>query len=295
MNAISKGLILTPFNLLYKISAEFELKLLFRLKTGRKLDLKNPKGFNEKINWLKLYDSGKSNDLKPYLCDKYTARAYVKKLLGSDEILNELFWEGENPEDIPFDDLPDQFVIKVTHGSTFNIICKDKSEINREKTIKLLKVWLKAKFLPCYGEWWYGIVPPRVIIEKYLENAERQELLDYKVFCFNGKPRLIDVHSGRFKKEHRINIYDTEWNFLQDVKLKRNHFEQVEKPMVLDQLLLYAERLSQDFAHVRVDFYIVNNQIYFGEFTFANGAGFSKIIPYSFELTMGEWIQLPQN
>jgi hypothetical protein len=293
MNAISKGLILTPFNLLYKISAEFELKLLFHLKTGRKLDLKSPKGFNEKINWLKLYDSRKSNDLKPYLCDKYTARAYVKKLLGSDEILNELFWEGENPEDIPFDDLPDQFVIKVTHGSTFNIICKDKSKINREKTIKLLKVWLKAKYLPCYGEWWYGIVPPRMIIEKYLENTDRQELLDYKVYCFNGKPRLIDVHC--FKNEDKINTYDTDWNYLNDVKFKSNHFDQVEKPAVLDQLLLYAEKLSQDFAHVRVDFIIINNQIYFEELTFATGAGFDEIIPYSFELTMGEWIQLPQN
>lgn len=294
MNAISKGLLLTPFNLLYKISAELELKLIFHLKTGRKLDLKNPKGFNEKLNWLKLYDSKGSNDLKPYLSDKYAARAYVEKVLGSDEILNELYWEGENPEDIPFDDLPDQFVIKVTHGSTFNIICKDKSQINREKTIKLLKVWLKAKFLPCYGEWWYGIVPPRVIIEKYLENTERQELLDYKVYCFNGKPMLIDVHSGRYKKEHKKNIYDTDWNYL-DVKFKRNHFEQVEKPTVLDQLLFYAEKLSQDFAHVRVDFFIVNNQIYFGEFTFANGAGFSEIIPYSYELTMGEWLQLPQS
>lgn len=292
MNEISKGLLLTPLNLLYKISAEFELKLLFYLKTGRKLDLKNPKGFNEKINWLKLYDSRESNDLKPYLSDKYTARAYVQKVLGSDEILNELLWEGEKPEDIPFDDLPDQFVIKVTHGSTLNIICKDKSEINREKTIKILKVWLKAKFLPCYGEWWYGIVSPRVIIEKYLENTDRQELLDYKVFCFNGKPRLIDVHSGRFK-EHKRNIYDTDWNFLNNVRFKYNHFDQVEKPMALNQLLLYAKKLSQDFAHVRVDFFIVNNQIYFAEFTFANGAGFDEIIPYSFELTMGEWIQLP--
>lgn len=292
MNEIVKNVILTPFNILYKISPVFELKLLFRIKTGRRLDLSNPKSFNEKINWLKLYDTKESNSLKPYLCDKYEVRKYVRKKLGNNLILNELYWEGYNPEDIPFDKLPTQFVIKVTHGSTFNIICKNKKDLNRKKTIKILRRWLNAKFLPCYGEWWYGKVKPRIIIEKYLENQDKQELTDYKIFCFNGEPKFIDVHSGRFA-EHKRNVYDTNWNYLKDVRFKYPNSEDIEKPNVLEDLLCYARKLSKDFVHVRVDFFIVNDNIYFSEFTFANGAGFDPISPYEFELEMGRMIGLP--
>lgn len=292
MNEIVKSVILTPFNILYKISPVFELKLLFKIKTGRKLDLSNPKSFNEKINWLKLYDTKESNSLKPYLCDKYEVRKYIRKKLGNDLILNELYWEGYNPEDIPFDKLPTQFVIKVTHGSTFNIICKNKDDLNRERTIKSLRRWLNAKFLPCYGEWWYGKIKPRIIIEKYLENEDKQELTDYKIFCFNGEPKFIDVHSGRFA-EHKRNVYDTNWNYLKDVRFKYPNSEDIQKPNVLDDLLDYARKLSKDFVHVRVDFFIVNDNIYFSEFTFANGAGFDPISPYEFELEMGKMIHLP--
>ena len=289
MNEILKSIILTPFNFLYKINPELELKILFNLKTGRKLDLVEPKGFNEKVNWLKLYDK---DERRPLLSDKYTVRDYVEKITG-DKILNKLYWHGENPEDIPFDELPNQFVIKVTHGSTFTIICNDKEKLTRDEAVKQLKIWLKAKFIPCYGEWWYGLVKPQVIVEKYLENPEKNELLDYKVFCFNGEPKLIDVHTGRFGV-HRRNVYDTKWDFLEDVSFKYPQSDAIEKPVVLQELLEYARMLSKGFAHVRIDFFIVNNQIYFSEFTFANGAGFDKITPYSFDLLMGEWLELPE-
>lgn len=293
MNEVAKGIVMTPFNLLYKLSPKTELKVLFKLKTGRRLNLVEPKSFNEKMNWLKLYDSDLANQLKPRLCDKYMVREYVQEKMGNSEsdILNELYWEGFNPEEIPFNRLPKQFVIKVTHGSTFNIIVRDQDEIDRNKIVQKLKLWLSAKFIPCYGEWWYGIVKPRVIVEKYLENKDKGELLDYKVFCFNGEPKLIDVHSGRFGN-HKRNVYDTNWNFLKDVNFKYPHSEAIDKPLVLSELLQCAKILSRDFMQVRVDFFIVDNKLYFSEFTFANGAGFDPITPYSFDLKMGSWISL---
>ena len=156
MDNIKKNIILTPFNILYKISPKLDLKILFRLKLGYKLNLKNPRTYNEKLQWIKLYDK---NPLMPKCCDKYAVREYIEEK-GYGSILNNLIWEGFNPEDIPFDDLPDKFVLKVTHGSTFNIICQDKSKLDREDVIKNCKKWLKAKFLPCYGEWFYGIEKP---------------------------------------------------------------------------------------------------------------------------------------
>ncbi len=286
MNTITKNIVLTPFNLLYKISPELELKWMFRLKQGYKLNLKDPKTFNEKLQWIKLYDR---NEWMPKCCDKYAVREYVTKM-GCENTLNTLYWDGTDPDQIPYDELPDQFVIKVTHGSTFNIIVTDKAKLNKNEVKSKLNQWLKAKFIPCYGEWFYGKVPPRIIVEQYLEDGHGNDLYDYKVFCFNGKAKLVDVHSGRYG-EHRRNVYDLDWNFL-PVHFKYENFEGVEKPEVFDELIATAERLSSEFHHARVDFFIVNNRIYFGEITFTNGAGFDHITPYSFDLEMGSWLEL---
>ena len=290
MNTLAKNLILFPFNLLYKINPELELKLMFRLKQGYSLDLKNPETYSQKLQWIKLYDK---NELMPLCCDKYTVRGFVEDM-GCGEILNELYWHGTDPEKIPYDTLPDQFVIKVTHGSTFNIIVKDKNKLDRQAVSKKIRKWLKADYLDCYGEWFYGQVPPRIIVERYLEDENDPELRDYKVFCFNGKAKLIDVHSGRFD-QHKRNIYDLNWNFLEDVSIKFDHGEVIPKPEVLEELLQYAETLSKRFLHARVDFFIVNGKIYFGEITFTSGAGFSVIKPHSFDLEMGKMLELPLN
>lgn len=288
MNTLMKNIFLFPFNLLYKTSPELELKLMFKLKQGYALDLKKPQTYNQKLQWIKLYDK---NELMPLCCDKYTVREYVENK-GCADILNKIYWHGYNPDDIPYDKLPDKFVIKVTHGSTFNIIVKDKSKLDKIQTSRILKKWLNAKFLACYGEWFYGKVKPRVIVEKYLEDGQKDGLLDYKVFCFNGKAQLVDIHSGRFG-EHKRNIYDLDWNFLKDVKFKYEHGEIIPKPTKLADLIKYAEILSSDFYHARVDFFIVNNEIYFGEITFTNGAGFDHITPYDFDKKMGDMLMLP--
>lgn len=259
---------------------------MFKIKQGYSLNLKDPKTFNEKLQWIKLYDK---NEWMPKCCDKYAVREYVTKM-GCGDLLNTLYWDGNNPDDIPYDKLPDKFVIKVTHGSTFNIIVTDKNRLDKEDIKKKLNKWLEAKFIPCYGEWFYGKVFPRIIIEQYLEDGHGTDLYDYKVFCFNGKAKLVDVHCGRFGT-HKRNIYDLNWK-LQDVKFKYDNFEGVEKPKIFDELIEKAELLASNFHHARVDFFIVNDQLYFGEITFTNGAGFDRIKPYSFDKQMGEWLKL---
>ena len=289
MNTQTKNLILAPFNLLYKLAPAAELQLMFRLKQKYPLNLKAPNTYNEKLQWIKLYD--KHPDM-PRCCDKFTVREFIAEM-GGGELLNELYWEGFDPEAIPYDALPEQFVIKVTHGSTYNIIVKDKKTLDIPETTKKLKGWLKSKFIACYGEWFYGKVPPRIIVEKYLEDPQMGELLDYKVFCFNGKAKLVDVHSGRFG-EHKRNIYDRDWQFLEAVNFKYPHGPLLPKPAQLDAMLSWAETLSAPFTHARIDFFLVEGKLIFGEVTFTNGAGFDPITPREFDLEMGSWLQLPK-
>lgn len=288
MDNLLKSVILTPFNLMYKISPKKELELLFRLKCGYSLNLKNPVTYNEKLQWIKLYDR---NPLMPKCCDKYAVRSYVEEK-GCGNILNELIWEGKNPEEIPFNKLPKQCVIKVTHGSTFNIVCTDTSKLNREKVIEKCKKWLKAKFLPCYGEWFYGIEPPRIIVEKYLDDGT-ERLRDYKIYCFNGNPRYIGVDLGDENGKHYKDIYDIKWNLLRGCEMAYPPSGKIlPKPKNLEELLKYAAILSADFFHARIDFYVVENKIIFGEITFTNSAGFGRVEPPSFAKEMGDYLEL---
>lgn len=292
MDNLKKNIILTPFNILYKFNPRLDLEILFRLKLGYKLDLENPVTYNEKIQWIKLYDK---NSLMPKCCDKYEVRQYIKAK-GCEKILNDLIWEGFNPEDIPFDSLPNKFVIKVTHGSTFNIICTDKSNFDRENAIRKCKKWLKAKFLPCYGEWFYGIEKPRIIIEKYIDGDNGLPLFDYKFFCFNGEPKMIYVDTWK-DGNHTINAYDADFNLFKGVELgyKNDTETTIEIPAALEEMKRLSRVLSEDFLHVRVDFYYTHGKIYFGELTFTKGAGFGKIRPYEFDVKMGSWMKLPTN
>ncbi len=290
MENITKSMILTPFNIFYRISPKAELETIFRLKCGYRLNLKNPKTYNEKIQWIKLYDK---NPLMTKCCDKYAVREYVESK-GCGEILNDLIWEGFNPEEIPFDDLPEKFVIKVTHGSTFNIICTDKEKLNRQDVIKKCNKWLKAKFLEAYGEWFYGVERPRVIVEKYLDDGTGR-LRDYKVYCFNGIPRYIGVDSGDEKKgTHFKDIYDTDWNLMKGYEMAYpNSGKALPRPDALEDLLKYAALLSSDFLHARTDFYIVDGKVIFGEITFSNSAGFGRVEPKEFAVNMGDYLKLP--
>lgn len=287
ISTITKNILLTPFNVLYRINPKIDLKLLFRLKQGYKLDLKNPRTFNEKIQWIKLYDR---NPLMPKCVDKYTVRKYVEEK-GCKEILNELLWQGYHPEDIPYDALPNKFVIKVTHGSTFNIICTDKSKLDKKKVIKKINKWLNMHFLPCYGEWFYGIEKPRIVVEKYLESKDG--LKDYKVYCFNGEPKVIGVFSNRFGKQMYEEMYNCNWKE-EEGKTSNcpNPPIKTKKPKKLHDIILYSKKLSEDFNHVRVDFYIEDETIIFGELTFTDGSGFDKFSSKAYDEKLGDYLIL---
>lgn len=290
MNKKVKKIILAPMNLLYRINPELDLKILYRLRTHRKLNLENPKTYSEKLQWIKL---NYKNKLLPICVDKYKVRQFVKKC-GCENILTKLLWEGYNPCDIPFEDLPQQFVIKVTHGTGMIIICKNKNELDIPKTIRTLKRRLKEKCLPCYGEWFYGVIKPRIIIEEFLDDGKGYSPMDYKIYCFHGEPKYIIAHVDRFTN-YRCNIYDLEWNPIQNINISLKEFDPnltVEKPKELDRLLEYARILSKHFIHVRVDLYMLNSKIYFGELTFISDAGFVTINPIEIEEKIGSWIDL---
>lgn len=290
MDNLKKNILLMPFNILYKISPRKTLEILFWMKQGYTLNLEDPQTYNEKLQWIKLYYH---NSLMPMCCDKYTVREYIQNK-GYGNLLNHVIWQGFDPKKIPFNDLPNRFVIKVTHGSSFNIICTDKAKLDQRDTVIKCRRWLKNKFLPCYGEWFYGIERPRVIVEEYLEGDDGMPVFDYKIFCFNGIPRIAYVDTWKDGK-HAINVYDADFRILKDVKLgfPNDDVTVVKKPECWDEMIRIASDLSRDFLHVRVDLYYSHGQIFFGELTFTKGAGFGKIRPLDFDYKMGSWLVLP--
>lgn len=293
MNTLAKNMALAPFNLLYKISPEVCLKTLFRLKQGYRLDLEKPRTFSEKIQWIKLNDH---NPLMPRCADKYEVRSYVEEC-GCGSYLNELLWHGSDPERIPFNELPERYVIKVTHGSTFNIINDGTGPIDRVQVIGQLRKWLAVDFLPCYGEWFYGCqggVEPSVVVERYLEGDPQRGLEDYKVFVMNGKARLVLVCTGRANGSHCEDIYDLEWNHMVGVDMgEPKSGLEIPRPECLGEMICAAETLASPFACARVDFFLGGGSPIFGEITFTSGSGFDRFHPHAFDVELGDMLRLP--
>lgn len=293
MNTLVKNAVLAPFNALYAVSPEMCLKALFRLHHGYSLDLENPKTFSEKIQWIKLYDH---NPLMPRCADKYEVRGYVEER-GCGKYLNDLLWHGTDPAQIPFDELPEKYVVKVTHGSTFNVIVDGSEPVDREAAVAKCRKWLDAKFLPCYGEWFYGRsggVEPSIVVERFLESDGGNGLDDYKLFVMNGKVVLTLVCTGRTANAHFEDYYDNEWNLIEgcDMGEKRSG-KAIPKPACFEEMVAAAEALAAPFNHARVDFYIVSGKPIFGEITFTSGSGFDKFHPYEFDLELGSMLELP--
>lgn len=297
MNIIAK-LIKRPFGLVRILGSrgflnwmpdKLYLMLVFFGNTGRKLNLQNPITYNEKLQWLKLYDR---NPLYTNLVDKYEVRTFISEKIGN-EYLIPVIGVYNSAEEINWESLPDKFVLKCTHGSGTNIICLDKSKLNIDLAKEKLNKWMKKSWYWYGREWPYKNVTPRIICEKYMVDESGKELKDYKVFCFNGSPKIIQVDFNRFKG-HKRNLYDTDWNYIHaSIQEPTDPNTVIKKPEKLDKMLELARLLSKDFAHVRVDFYSINDRIYFGEMTFYHGAGFQKFTPESLGVKMGNWIKLP--
>ena len=260
---------------------------------GYKFDINSPQTFNEKLMWLKI---NWRDDLATKCADKYLLHEYVRDVLGSDKFTNEIYGVYNDVDSIDISKLPDSFVMKVTHGSGQNIFCTNKSKLDLDTEKIRLKKWMKKSAYYYAGEWVYKGIKPRIICEKVLEQDDSHELRDYRFFCFNGEPRFISVDFNIINKDKtRRNLYNLKWEKMDAKITYPNEMTlEIKKPDKLDQMIEISKKLSAPFPHCRVDFYYINDQIIVGEMTFFHYAGLGIITPREYDLTFGNWLQLPE-
>lgn len=246
-------------------------KKYYKQKFGKTLNLQEPKEFNEKLQWLKLKRYQK-DPLVIQCADKVNVREYVEKC-GCGEILIDCIGTYEDPEEIPWESLPEKFVLKCNHGAGYNIICTDKSSLDIVQTKRVLKEWLREDYALSYAEMHYHYISRRIICEKYIQPKNGLVPDDYKVFCFDGKANYImlcrerEEHNG--EESCKYYFFDKDWKFYPwDKSTSDEKNVCIEKPKQVDKMLEYASVLSKGFPFVRVDFYVMDDKIFFGEMTF---------------------------
>lgn len=270
------------------VSDEEYIKKQYKIRLGKDLNLDNPELYNEKVQYTKLFYHDQR--LKQ-LVDKYAVREYVSSTIG-DQYLTKLYGVYDSVEEIPFDKLPDKFVMKLTNGSGYNIICEKKTDKIIKKIKNRFRKWLKVDFYMLGREWAYKDVRNRIICEEYLKCDEPYGLNDYKVFCFSGIPKMIQVDYSRFTG-HKRNLYTPEWEFIDEkVAYENDRNADIPKPDNLTEMLECARKLSESFPHVRVDFYNINNRLVFGEMTFYHGAGYLHFENEKYERELGSYWEM---
>jgi hypothetical protein len=271
------------------------LKLQYRIKTGRKLNLKDPQRFTEKLQWYKHYYR---DPLMIQCVDKYDVREYVRSK-GLESILNECYGIYNRIEDIDFDALPDQFILKDTLGGGGNsvIICRDKTTFDTDAAKKQMQKWLDTNLIKSGGREWpyYSGKMHRIIIDRYLENPENPEagISDYKFFCYQGKVIFLVVDRERYI-EHKRNFYDVNWNYLNVTSDHESFGDIIEKPEGYEMMIKVAQELSKDFPFVRVDLYSVGGKVYFGELTYYPWSGYVQFTPDEFDFELGKHFIFPK-
>lgn len=267
------------------------LMILYKKRVGKRLHLLKPRTFTEKQQWLKLHDR---NPMYTMMVDKYEARNYVGKLIG-DQYLVPLLGVWNRPEEIDFRALPSQFVLKCNHNSEV-FICLDKSKADVESMRENLNRQLQVDYYKGKREWPYKNVKRKIICEQFMQNENGENVVDYKVFCFDGEPRFIMVNSKRFSEEGvHVDMYDLDWNWM---NMQDGHYPMAgdifEKPKCFVELLKLSEILSNGISFVRVDFNYWNHKLFFGELTFFHSAGFDKFQPDPWDEILGNWLKLPR-
>jgi len=266
------------------------LSILFRHRLGYSMDWEKPQTFNQKLQWLKL------NDRRPEytrMVDKYEAKKYVADIIGEEYVIPTIgVWN--TVDEIDFDALPMQFVLKCTHDSGGIVVCKDKSRLDIAEAKKKLKKGLKTNFYWQSREYPYRGVKPRIIGEKYMEDNSG-ELRDYKFFCFDGEPKFMFVASDRMKADDtKFDFFDMDYNHLPFTNGHPNAAKSPRKPETFEQMKQLAAKLSQGIPHMRVDFYDVAGHVYFGEMTFFHWSGMTPFEPEEWDYKFGEYLQLPR-
>ncbi len=267
------------------------LKLMFWARMNRKLDLNHPYTINEKIQWLKLFDRNKEY---VQLVDKYSVRSYIEKKLGEEYLIPLVGGPWNTFEEIDFSSLPRQFVLKCTHDSGGLVICQDKDKLDLIWAKKKINKSLKNNYYWSGREWPYKNVRPQIIAEKFMLDDSNEELKDYKILCFNGKPDNIMVCTGRFQSGVKYYFFDKEWNFLRYQKADEDlptEFS-LPKPKHLDDMLRVAELLSKGMQFSRIDLYEANDRVYFGEITLYPDSGFDTDISFDTDVLFGEKLNL---
>lgn len=281
---------MTTLGLYNNMPDEKFVRKLYEVYLGKELNLENPQTFNEKLQWLKLYDR---NPQYTKMVDKYEVKKYVADKIGEEYIIPTLgVWDKF--EDIDFDALPEQFVLKCTHDSGGIVICKDKNNLDLNAAKRKIDKSLKTKFFYIGREWPYKDVKPRIIAEKYMEDKETEELRDYKFFCFDGEAKVMFTATERQNKstETKFDFFDMNYEHLPFTNGHPNADVIPQKPEMFDKMRELAEALSAGMRQIRVDFYEVNGQIYFGELTFFHWGGLVPFVPEEWDYKMGEMINL---
>lgn len=272
------------------IPDKYMLKWLFKNRIGHKLDLTNPQTFNEKIQWLKLYNR---DSRYTQLVDKLEVRKFIKENI-EENILIPLYGVWDTVDEIDWEQLPNQFVLKCTHDSGGVVICKDKTKFDINLAKQKLNKYLSRNYYYAGREWPYKNVTPRIIAEKYLVDKEKDDLMDYKLMVFNGKVKYTLVASNR-SSEFGMNadFFDYNWEHTTFGRPNKSfNKNKITKPSNYDKMIYYAERLSKNIPFVRVDFYEVEKKLFFGEITFYPASGFEKFDPEHYDLFLGNQMNL---
>lgn len=265
------------------------LSLKFRSKFGYWIDWKSPKTFNEKLQWLKIHDR---NPLYTKLVDKYEVREYIAKKIGEEHLVP-LLGVWDNPEDIDFHHLPNQFVLKCTHDSASVIICRDKTKFNIDAAKQKLQLHLAINYYYPSREWPYKNVKPRIIAEKYMTNSDNSNLNDYKFQIFNGKFQNCFVCSNRFSPQGlHVTFYNKDWTILNFTKHYPKESSSLNKPIFFNEMIRTSETLAKEFPFTRVDFYETDLNYYVGELTFYPGAGFEEFSPEEWDKKIGDLLNI---
>lgn len=273
-------------DILFVLSDKSYIKIRYFLTFKKRLNLKKPKTFNEKIQWIKLYDR---NPIYTKMVDKYEAKKIAECLIGSQYIIPTIgVWEKS--KDINFENLPRKFVLKCTHDSASTIIVNDKSTINIEEIRKHFDFFLKRNHYKAAREWAYKDVKPRIIAEPLIEDAE--VLKDYKFFCFDGVPKIVYISSNEHTAEASTDYFDIDFNHLDLVTLDKNAIITPKIPCNYEHMVELARKLSTGIPQIRIDLYNANGKIYFGEFTLYSNGGFVSLKPEKWDGILGDYIVL---